>query len=68
MDTVETSKVGRAASAKLPKQQNASETSEEVQSGTKDLSKYTDSELKQMYLKGEITRQEYEKETGKTLE
>ena len=29
---------------------------------------YTNSELKQMYYKGEITRQEYEDETGETLE
>lgn len=32
------------------------------------LSEYTDSELKQMYYKGEITRQEYEDETSEALE
>lgn len=33
-----------------------------------DLSLYTDSELKQMYYKGEITLQEYQDETGETLD
>lgn len=68
MDTVEISKEGRAASTRLQKQQNTSDTAEEVSSETKDLSEYTDSELKQMYLKGEITRQEFEEETGEKLE
>lgn len=33
-----------------------------------DLSEYTDTELRQMYYSGEITRQEYMDETGETLE
>lgn len=33
-----------------------------------DLSEYTDTELKQMYYRGEITLQEYEDETGEVLE
>lgn len=32
------------------------------------LSKYTDTELKQMYRKGEITLQEYRDETGETVD
>ena len=35
---------------------------------TEDLAEYTDAELKQLYYKGEITRQEYIDETGDTLE
>lgn len=63
MDTVEISEEGRAASAQG--QQTAETKIEQYEA--KDLSEYTDSELKQMYYKGEITRQEYEDETGKPL-
>lgn len=70
MDTVEISEEGRAASAKLQSQQTETDTAaEEVeQYEVEDLSEYTDTELKQMYYKGEITRQEYEDETGEVLE
>ena len=44
------------------------EAAEVEQYETEDLSEYTDSELKQMYYKGEITRQEYEDETGTALD
>ena len=69
-DIVEISEEGRAASAQLPGQQTETETasSEIEQYEAEDLSEYTDSELKQMYYKGEITRQEYEDETGEPLE
>jgi hypothetical protein len=33
-----------------------------------ELSEYTNTESKQMYYNGDITRQEYENETGETLE
>lgn len=70
MDTVEISKEGRAASTKLQSQQTETDTAaEEVeQYEAEDLSEYTDTELKQMYYNGEITRQEYEDETGEALE
>jgi len=68
MDTVEISETGKAASARLQTQQADTDTVEEYQSGVEDLSEYTDTELKQMYYRGEITRQEYEEETGETLE
>ena len=64
MDTVEISAEGRAASTKLQKQSAAAAEQYELE----DLSQYTDTELKQMYYKGEITRQEYEGETGILLE
>ena len=71
-DTVEISEEGRAASIKLQQQQmNAiPETSEEetAEDSSTSLSEYTDAELKQMYYNGEITRQEYEEETGEILE
>lgn len=69
-DTVEISEEGRAASAKLQSQQTETDTAaEEVeQYEVEDLSEYTDTELKQMYYNGDITRQEYEDETGETLE
>ncbi len=67
-DRVEISAEGQAASAKLQKQQADTETAEGERYETEDLSAYTDTELKQMYYKGEITRQEYEDETGMTLE
>lgn len=63
-DTVEISAEGRAANA-----QGQQPTAAEMeQYEAEDLSEYTDSELKQMYYKGEITRQEYEDETGEILE
>lgn len=70
MDTVEISKEGRAASAKLQSQQTETDTAAEdvEQYEAEDLSEYTDTELKQMYYNGEITRQEYEDETGEVLE
>ena len=64
MDTVEISEEGRATSAQG--QQTAETKIEQYEA--EDLSEYTDSELKQMYYKGEITRQEYEDETGEALE
>lgn len=69
-DTVEISEEGRVASAQMQSQQTETETAaaEVEQYEAEDLSEYTDSELKQMYYKGEITRQEYEDETGEKLE
>ena len=67
LDVVEISAEGRAASA-LPQEQQTDAVSEGYQAEVEGLSGYTDTELKQMYYKGEITRQEYEDETGKTLE
>lgn len=64
MDTVEISEEGRKAAA--GKQQTDTDAVDEYTA--KDLSEYTDSELKQMYQKGEITRQEYEDETGESLD
>lgn len=66
MDTVEISEEGQAASAKAEVRQDTA--AEAYQYEAEDLSKYTDTELKQMYRQGEITRQEYEEETGETLE
>ncbi len=66
MDTVEISEEGRAASVQLQEQQAEAVAMEQYEA--EDLSKYTDTELKQMYYQGEITRQEYEDETGMTLE
>ena len=69
MDTVEISAEGRAASVKLQSQQIetgiAAAKVERYES--EDLSEYTETELKQMYYKGEITREEYEDETGESL-
>lgn len=68
-DTVEISEEGRAASAKLQAQTaEAAPAEEETPYEVEDLSEYTDTELKQMYYNGEITLQEYEDETGETLE
>lgn len=67
MDTVEISEEGRAASAQLQGQQTETAAAEVEQYEAEDLSEYTDTELKQMYYKGEITRQEYMDETGETL-
>lgn len=60
-DIVEISAEGKAANTQSQQVTGAKMELE-------DLSEYTDSELKQMYYKGEITRQEYEDETGETLE
>lgn len=73
VDTVEISEEGQAASVKMQRRSTAAEESEETSdSGYEyepdDLSDYTDAELKQMYYRGEITRQEYEDETGKRLD
>ena len=70
MDTLEISEEGRAASVQMRSQQSETETAaaEVEQYEAEDLSEYTDSELKQMYYKGEITRQEYEDETGTALD
>lgn len=62
MDTVEISQEGRAAST----QNQAVEDTDQYEA--EDLSEYTDSELKQMYYRGDITLQEYEDETGESLE
>lgn len=63
-DTVEISAEGQAACAK----QEQTDRAETYQYEAEDLSEYTDTELKQMYRKGEITRQEYEDETGETAD
>ncbi len=68
MDTIEISKEGRAASAQLQGQQPETAAAEVEQYEAEDLSEYTNTELKQMYYNGDITRQEYEDETGETLE
>ena len=68
MDTVEISEEGKAASVKLQGQQTDAAAVEGYQYEEDDLSQYTNAELKQMYYKGEITRQEYEDETGEKLE
>ena len=63
-DTVEISEEGIAALQKQPAEED---TAAEYLSETEDLSEYTDSELRQMYYRGEITQQEYETETGEAL-
>lgn len=68
MDTVEISEEGKAASAKLQEQQTPVAAAEGYQYEEEDLSQYTDTELKLMYYNGDITLQEYEDETGETLE
>lgn len=55
-------------SAQLQGQQTETAAAEVEQYETEDLSEYTNTELKQMYHNGDITRQEYENETGETLE
>lgn len=67
MDTVEISEEGKAASVQMQRQQTGTAAAEAAQYEAEDLSEYTDTELKQMYYKGEIMRQEYEDETGETL-
>lgn len=66
MDRVEISAEGRAARTQIQGQTTDPAAAE--QCGIEDLSEYTDAELKQLYYKGEITRQEYIDETGDTLE
>lgn len=61
---MEISAEGQAACAK----QEQADRAEAYQYEAEDLSEYTDTELKQMYRKGEITRQEYEEETGETVD
>lgn len=68
MDTIEISEEGRAASAQLQGQQPETAAAEVEQYEAEELSEYTNTELKQMYYNGDITRQECEDETGKTLE
>lgn len=67
MDTVEISEEGKAASAKLQEEKTTA-AAEGYQYEEEDLSQYTDTELKLMYYNGDITLQEYEDETGETLE
>ena len=62
-DTLEISEEGRAACA----QQADTVSAEQYEYEAEDLSEYTDSELRQMYYSGKITRQEYMDETGETL-
>ena len=63
-DTVEISAEGRDACAKQEQADGAGAYRYEAE----DLSEYTDTELRQMYRRGEITRQEYEDETGETVD
>ena len=65
MDSVEISAEGRAAC--VQHQGQTTDTAVAEQFEAEDLSEYTDAELKQLYYKGEITRQEYIDETGDTL-
>lgn len=65
-DTVEISTEGRAACAGFQGKQ--AEGAEAYQYEAEDLSEYTDTELKQMYRRGEITSQEYEDETGEMVD
>lgn len=66
-DTVEISEEGKAASDRFQAQRIKANMVEETAYEEDDLSKYTDSELKQMYYTGDITLQEYEDETGEKL-
>lgn len=68
MDTVEISEEGSAASARYYGRQDGTKAAEAEPYEAEDLSEYTDTELRQMYYSGEITRQEYMDETGETLE
>ena len=63
-DTVEISAEGRDACA----QQEQADGAGAYRYEAEDLSEYTDTELRQMYRRGEITRQEYEDETGETVD
>lgn len=81
-DTIMISEEGRQASNQMRQQSESidslsnnstvqqlqEETSEETEYQAEDLSEYTDTELKQMYYRGEITLQEYEDETGEIIE
>jgi len=67
MDRVEISAEGRAVSIRLQEQQSDTDVAKEIECEMEDLSEYTNTELRQMYYKGEITRQEYEDETGEPL-
>lgn len=73
MDTVIISEEGRQAYSRMSKQEGEGNEgqdtgSKETENMVEDLSEYTDTELKQMYYRGEITLQEYEDETGEELE
>lgn len=68
VDTVEISEEGKAFSAQIQAQKSNESTAQEHQYEAEGLSAYTNSELKSMYYRGEITLQEYEDETGETLE
>lgn len=79
LDEVEISEEGRLANAKMTRQEsnvNLENTESQLpeysvsEAGyeAEDLSEYTDAELKQMYYQGEITREEYENETGDSIE
>lgn len=68
VDTVEISAEGRAFTARAQAQKSEVGAAQEYQYEAGDLSEYTNSELKSMYYRGEITLQEYEDETGETLE
>lgn len=63
-DTLEISEEGRAA---CTRRQADAASAEKYEYEAEDLSEYTDSELRQMYYSGKITRQEYMDETGETL-
>ena len=76
-DTAIISEEGRNALAQMSKQKEEVHDGqdtvqdiipEEEENTIEDLSEYTDTELKQMYYRGEITLQEYEDETGEVLE
>lgn len=66
MGRVEISKEGTAACAKLQAQKRLSGSTDQLKTAA--LSKYTETELKQTYRKGEITRRQQERQTGKTPE
>lgn len=68
MHSVHISKDG-IVSVKDSIQQNTELTSADnlADNETEDLSQYTDTELKLMYYNGDITRQDYEDETGEKL-
>lgn len=68
MDTVEISAEGKAVSTQLQAQKSDESAVQAYEYEAEDLSEYTDSELKLMYYRGEITLQEYEDETGEALE
>jgi len=68
MDKVEISEKGRAASLRHQQQQSDADAEEAYAYEAENLSEYTDTELRQMYYRGEITRQEYEDKTGESLE